>query len=107
LTAIDGVSSHEGHVLIMTINKPDELGDTLVRPGRIDKKVQFNNATYKQAMQCFQRIHGDENEESKELAKEFGGKIPDGAFPIADIQGFLIENKNDLAQAIENTDGWV
>ncbi|KAK3371243.1 mitochondrial chaperone bcs1 [Lasiosphaeria ovina] len=106
LTAIDGVSSHEGHVLIMTTNKPDELGHALVRPGRIDKRVQFNNATSKQAMQCFQRIYGNENEESNELAKEFSGKIPDGAFSIADIQGFLIENKNDLAQAVENTDAW-
>ncbi|KAK0717795.1 hypothetical protein B0T26DRAFT_710877 [Lasiosphaeria miniovina] len=74
---------------------------------RIDKNVQFNNATPKQAMQCFQRIYGDENDESKELAKEFGGKIPDGAFSIADIQGFLTENKNDLAQAVEKTDAWV
>ncbi|KAK0706296.1 P-loop containing nucleoside triphosphate hydrolase protein, partial [Lasiosphaeria miniovina] len=39
LTAIDGPSSHEGHILIMTTNIPDGLNDALVRPERIDRKV--------------------------------------------------------------------
>ena len=33
LKAIDGVSSHEGRILIMTTNMPQQLDRALIRPG--------------------------------------------------------------------------
>ncbi|KAI0118499.1 P-loop containing nucleoside triphosphate hydrolase protein [Hypoxylon sp. NC0597] len=53
LNAIDGVASHEGRVLIMTTNSPEQLDDALIRPGRVDLQVGFTNATREQAKELF------------------------------------------------------
>lgn len=57
LNAIDGVASHEGRVLVMTTNCPDKLDDALIRPGRIDMKVPFTNATKSQIFELFARMY--------------------------------------------------
>lgn len=44
LNVLDGVASHEGRVLIMTTNHISRLNEALLRPGRIDIKVQFELA---------------------------------------------------------------
>jgi chaperone BCS1 len=41
LNAIDGVASSEGRILVMTTNKPKELDQALIRPGRIDLHIPF------------------------------------------------------------------
>lgn len=57
LNAIDGVASHEGRVLIMTTNKPEDLDEALIRPGRVDLQVSFSNATQDQARELFMRMY--------------------------------------------------
>lgn len=44
LNAIDGVASQEGRVLIMTTNHIKRLDEALIRPGRVDKKVELGLA---------------------------------------------------------------
>ncbi|KAI1133843.1 P-loop containing nucleoside triphosphate hydrolase protein [Hypoxylon sp. FL0543] len=58
LNAIDGVASHEGRVLIMTTNSPEQLDDALIRPGRVDLQVGFTNATREQAKELFLGMYG-------------------------------------------------
>lgn len=41
LNALDGMSSKEGCVLIMTSNSPESLDPALIRKGRIDLQVEF------------------------------------------------------------------
>ena len=57
LNAIDGVASHEGRVLLMTTNFPDKLDEALIRPGRVDMKVRFTNATRSQICELFIRMY--------------------------------------------------
>ena len=57
LNAIDGVASHEGRVLLMTTNFPEKLDEALIRPGRVDMKVQFTNATRSQICELFTRMY--------------------------------------------------
>ena len=57
LNAIDGVASHEGRVLVMTTNFPDKLDEALIRPGRIDLKIPFTNATRPQITELFIRMY--------------------------------------------------
>ena len=45
LNAIDGVSSSEGRILIMTTNNPEAIDKALVRPGRVDMHVVFELPT--------------------------------------------------------------
>lgn len=55
-----GVASHEGRVLIMTTNKPENLDAALIRPGRVDLQVEFTNATQPQIRELFERMYGDD-----------------------------------------------
>lgn len=45
LNLIDGVLEQPGRILIITTNKPDAVDDALIRPGRIDMKVEFKKCT--------------------------------------------------------------
>lgn len=42
LNAVDGIASRDGRILVITSNKPDMINPTLLRPGRIDKRVTFD-----------------------------------------------------------------
>lgn len=57
LNAIDGVASHEGRLLIMTTNHPEKLDAALVRPGRVDRRVQFTMAAREQIQELFYRMY--------------------------------------------------
>lgn len=65
LNAIDGVASHEGRVLVMTSNFPDKLDDALIRPGRIDMRIDFTRATRMQIVELFTRMYLPDNALSK------------------------------------------
>ena len=45
LNILDGVQEAEDRIIIMTTNKPEELDNALIRPGRIDIKINFTKAT--------------------------------------------------------------
>ncbi|RMZ76778.1 hypothetical protein DV737_g4651, partial [Chaetothyriales sp. CBS 132003] len=59
LNAVDGVAAPEGHILIITTNKPYNLDEALVRAGRISVRVAFSNATKTQARELFTRMYVD------------------------------------------------
>lgn len=67
LNAIDGVATHEGRCLIMTTNHPEKLDAALVRPGRVDRKVEFRLAMKQQVRELFVRMYsvadGEEDEQ--------------------------------------------
>ena len=122
LNAIDGVAAPEGHILVMTTNKPHELDDALVRAGRISVKVPFTNASKQQAEQIFLRMYVDspkssgvlgekksEDIESRlgDLAKKFGEQIPDGEFSPADLQDYLLVHKKDSQGAVDDLGKWM
>src|SRR5262249_56964143 len=53
LNALDGVSSREGRILFLTTNHPEKLDPALVRPGRVDRKVELGYATPDQPRRLF------------------------------------------------------
>lgn len=59
LNAIDGVSSHEGRILIMTTNLPQNLDRALVHPGRVDMHFQFDFPSYEELRSLFLSIYND------------------------------------------------
>ncbi|SMQ53498.1 unnamed protein product [Zymoseptoria tritici ST99CH_3D7] len=65
LNAIDGVATQEGRVLIMTTNHPEKLDAALVRPGRVDRRVEFNLAKRDQISELFVRMYAGDDQTSK------------------------------------------
>jgi hypothetical protein len=45
LNLLDGVLETPGRILVITSNYPEKLDKALVRPGRIDVKIEFKNAS--------------------------------------------------------------
>jgi chaperone BCS1 len=60
LNAIDGVSSQEGRILIMTTNSPESLDKALVRPGRVDMHVVFELPAKEEMRELFLAMYNDD-----------------------------------------------
>ncbi|KAF2172178.1 hypothetical protein M409DRAFT_31761, partial [Zasmidium cellare ATCC 36951] len=117
LNTIDGPVSHEGRVLVMTSNSPDNLDTALLRPGRVDKKVLFGNASNEVTAQLFLHIFAEtpsEKTDQKEasqhdlpaLAKQFASFIPDDKLTPAEIQNYLLEMREDPVAAVNSAAKW-
>jgi len=113
LNAIDGVASHEGRVLVMTTNFPEKLDDALIRPGRIDMKVNFTKATRSQICELFTRMYSPDGHPStlatselKEVAEKFAAKLEENSLTPAEIQGFLLTRKTDPMKALREVEAW-
>ncbi|KAK5282860.1 hypothetical protein LTS03_011482 [Exophiala xenobiotica] len=131
LNVIDGVGSPEGRVLIMTTNHPERLDDALVRPGRVDMKVEFQLTDRKMMTQLFylvfNRLDGDHEDLWKSvdgndpdptktaeyrktvglLAKTFVAKMPELEFSPAEVMSLLLANKQSPQQAVDNVEKWI
>jgi mitochondrial chaperone BCS1 len=66
LNAIDGVASHEGRVLVMTTNHPENLDAALIRPGRVDLQIKFPLASRHQIEEIFFRMYWSEQDQGAE-----------------------------------------
>ena len=106
LNALDGIYAPTGRILFMTTNHLDKLDPALIRPGRVDLKIEFKNADSQMAAKMFERLMPGH----EELADSFGqliGSSP-GVFSMADIQNHLLKyrkNAVSAAHTIPNKDG--
>lgn len=62
LNAIDGIFNNYGRILIMTTNHPEILDKALIRPGRIDKKIIFDNCDSKQISNMYKTFFNMETD---------------------------------------------
>ena len=120
LNVLDGVSSQEGRIVLMTSNFAHRLDRALVRPGRIDKMIFLGNISRRSAELMFERMYlaaedglqGElENklsrEELRELSEKFGSKVPNEVFTPAQLQGYLLNYRQDPHLAVEEIESWV
>ena len=129
LNVIDGAAAHEGHVLIMTTNTPENLDAALIRPGRVDLQVAFTLATQEQIHETFVRMYSMTSEERtknshlpntksrpvskitdpetlEKMAARFAEKLPADRFSPAEIQGYLLMRKKDPQRALDDVEKW-
>ena len=117
LNAIDGVGSRQGRLLIMTTNHVECLDAALIRPGRIDMKLELGLTTRDVNDQLFTSIFrsnfsdkeskGKEEAMLRQLAADFATKVPEDEFSPADIQLFLLRYRKSPAMAVQNVQEWV
>lgn len=130
LNAIDGVTSPEGRILIMTTNHPQLLDSALIRPGRVDMHITFELPSSVQVQELFLSIYrsseATEANDSVDTKRQSGAKYPhwvDNAalardfaavlcekgnrFSLAAIQGYLLRHKRDPAAAVAGAKYWL
>ena len=59
LNAIDGVTNSDGRIVIMTTNYIDQLDAALIRPGRVDRRFEFEDASDLQICGVFLKFFPD------------------------------------------------
>ena len=87
LNMLDGVLTPDGIMVVMTTNRVQVLDPALVRPGRVDRKVEFGFATSKQILDSYSWFYPEKNE-SEAFAQQFTGKVS-----MATVQQKLMEIK--------------
>ncbi|KAF5353254.1 hypothetical protein D9756_007929 [Leucocoprinus leucothites] len=126
LNILDGVGSEEGKIFFATTNYVDSLDAALMRPGRIDRKVEYKLATQQQARALFNRFYPinhvtpesllnlekpatDEQKAAalEKLTKEFTASVPEHEFSTAELQGFLLSCKMMPEKAAREVADWV
>lgn len=119
LNAFDGVASQEGRLLIMTTNHIRKLDDALIRPGRIDRKVEFQLVDRDLATQIYRLVFEEPADvvstgksqakdqlRVEQLSIEFAAKIPGHEFSPAEVLSFLIPYRDSPSCALENVEEW-
>jgi len=101
LNAMDGVAAVEGRVLFMTSNCPGELDAAFLRPGRVDVRKHFRQATSYHAIEMFRKFFPDA---PTHLADEFGRLFKDDIVNIATLQGYLMYHRHDPHLAVSDLD---
>ncbi|KAH8744934.1 mitochondrial chaperone bcs1 [Hyaloscypha sp. PMI_1271] len=118
LNVLDSISSQEGRVLIMTTNHAERLDATLIRPGRVDMKLElgYTNQDINARLFCALFMRDDTLPDGsgrgdkvtlRKLMTEFTNKMPEQEFSPAEIQSFLLEYRRSPHMAVENVQEWV
>ena len=85
-------------MLFLTTNHPDKLDPALVRPGRVDRKVELGYATPDQARRLFLWFYrgcGPSPAELSRLADRFAAQIPARKLCMAAIQEHLLRHRHE------------
>ena len=110
LNAIDGVGAVEGRLLCITTNHIDRLDKALIRPGRVDRRFQFNHATGHQAREIFLRWYMPRDRHSAPVevaADAFAQAVPNDQVSVAALQGFLLSCGTDYEKAVDRIGQWM
>ncbi|KAF9500112.1 hypothetical protein BDN71DRAFT_1427705 [Pleurotus eryngii] len=106
LNVLDGVNSDSGKIFMATTNYVDRLDSALIRPSRIDMKIEYKLANKEQAVALFNRFfvtpdaireshdkHPHELPPLHELADEFASHIPEDELTVAELWGYSLACK--------------
>ncbi|TIB74556.1 hypothetical protein E3Q24_00517 [Wallemia mellicola] len=103
LNAIDGLAAPEGRLLFATTNHVEKLDPALIRPGRIDVKVEFKAIEYTEARALFINFHSN----TEKLADEFAATVSKYVVTPSQLQAYLLFHKSNPAGAVKNLQKWI
>ena len=96
LNLLDGVLETPGRMMIITSNYPDKLDDAILRPGRIDIKIQFKRASIQVICDMLAHFYNMQPNDFKcEIPQKF-----DEIFTPAEIMDVCSNNYTDYKNAI-------
>ncbi|VUC35954.1 unnamed protein product [Clonostachys rosea] len=126
LNVLDGVTSQDGRIVIMTTNHREKLDPALIRPGRIDRQVLLPLADAEVIHSVFMFLFGSTEDVDGEKAKseetteevkkdaitrskaqKFASIVPASTFSQAEIISYLMLHKHDPDSALAQCQSWV
>ncbi|TIA89112.1 hypothetical protein E3P99_02216 [Wallemia hederae] len=103
LNAIDGLAAPEGRLLFATTNHVEHLDPALIRPGRIDVRIEFKAIEYSQARDLFSNFHPG----ATTLAEEFADVASKYKVTPSQLQAYLLLQKESPESAVKNMSSWL
>ena len=91
----DGINETPGRILIMTSNHYDKLDPALIRPGRIDIKLEMSHLSKECVMKIFEHLYG------KKVPRKYVCSIPDKKLTPAELMNIYINNQQSQKDFIE------
>jgi hypothetical protein len=97
LNLLDGVLETPGRILVITSNYPEKLDKAFVRPGRIDVKIEFKNASREFIREMVSRFYSNPDLDLGTIPAEL-----DNAFTPAEVMESLCTYFKDAEGAIKH-----
>lgn len=94
LNTIDGILEQNGRIIIITTNYKDKLDNALLRPGRIDVRINFTKCTEKMTKDIIEHFY----DESVQLNKKF----PNDVYTPAEIVEKCFNNPDNMDKVIND-----
>jgi len=88
LNLLDGLDEHHGRVLIITSNLYDSIDKALIRPGRVDLRVDMKNASINLIKSLYKRYY------NKTLPLKVTEQLREEVISPAEISNFYITSKD-------------
>lgn len=95
--------SQEGHLLFMTTNHLERLDPALIRPGRVDRRIEARLADAGMAHRMFLLFFPGQIC----LAQEFAENFRETPVSTAAIQGFLLLYRDEPETAVRRPVEWL
>jgi chaperone BCS1 len=96
LNTLDGIFCYEGRILIMTTNHPEVLIESLIRPGRIDRKFKFTECDHDMIRKLYKNFFNSEINE--ELLKEIEVDLYSPAY----VTCIFMQYRNNPLEALKH-----
>ena len=100
LNILDGIIELYGIMVIFTTNHPEKIDPALLRPGRIDFKIEFKKASIKTIKQMLLN-HFPSLYMNNDLLKQLDNYLLEERFSPAEVQAVLFQNINDVEGCIK------
>lgn len=95
LNSVDGITSNNGRIFIFTTNFIDELDPALIRPGRVDFRMEMKYCEKEQIAEFFKLL--TENE----ISKEDLDKLPKCNVTASEVSNLLLANRFSTRSAYD------
>lgn len=92
LNTIDGILEQNGRILIITTNYKDKLDNALLRPGRIDLKINFTKCTNKMTYNIIEHFY------NKKISNDI--IFTDNKYTPAEVVDKCFNNPDDMESVI-------
>jgi len=90
LNSLDGLGAPDDVVIFMTSNHPERLDPAIMRPGRIDMKVEFKPPDQDVATRYFLTFYPDSKSAAAKFGASIGDRIAERKISMAQLQHFFL-----------------
>ena len=97
LQVLDGNMEIPGRIIVVTTNRPKVLDRALVRPGRFDINIHFDNATRESLARMYENLH------DVAFPEDRVAELPDRVVSPADATEIMFRHRNDVDAYVTET----